>query len=180
MAHVAIVLGNDFEDSEFDTPRTTLLENSHTVEVLGSRAGEIVTGKHGTEYTVDRAARDADPSDYDALVVPGGYSPDHLRTDPETVRFVSAMNERDVPVAAICHGGSLLIEADAVRDRAVTSWPSIRTDLENAGGQWIDDELVVDGHLITSRSPDDLPVFMTALLASLRDLDGAERIALGG
>jgi protease I len=168
MARVAVVLGPDYEDSEYEVPVTTLAEHGHDVEVVGTEKGADLRGKRGdSKAVVELAASDADPSGYDALVVPGGYSPDKLRTDDDVVGFVRDLAARDVPVAAICHAGSLLIEADLVRERRVTSWPSIRTDLVNAGAQWVDDEVVVDGNLITSRKPDDLPAFCDALLERL-------------
>lgn len=165
MARIAIVLASDFEDSEFDTPRTSLLEEGHTVDVIGTETQTELTGKQGdVTYTPDLAIGAADPDVYDALVIPGGYSPDKLRTDAEIVDFVKKVHDRRVPVAAVCHAGSLLIEADVVRGRHVTSWPSISTDLKNAGAQWTDEEVVVDGNLITSRKPDDLPAFTKTLI----------------
>jgi protease I len=168
MAKVAIVLADDFEDSEFETPHTTLLEHGHEVTVVGSREAEEVTGKQGrVTYTIDCAVDQVDPADFDALVIPGGYSPDKLRTDDTVVRFVRGCADQGMPIAAICHAPSLLIEADLVKGRTLTSWPSIRADLANAGAAWMDQEVVVDGNLITSRNPDDLPAFTKALLERL-------------
>ncbi len=168
MARIAFVVGPDFEDSELDVPRRTLAEHGHELVIVGSSASTELGGKRG-EVTVvtDVAASDARPHDVDALVIPGGYSPDHLRTDESVVRFVRDVAARGVPVAAICHAGSLLIEADLVDGRTVTSWPSIRTDLVNAGAAWVDEEVVVDGNLITSRQPDDLPAFVAAIEEAL-------------
>lgn len=164
MASIAFVLADGFEDQEFATPHTSLAEAGHDVEVVGARAGEELTGKRGEiTATADVGIDDADPSDYDALVIPGGWSPDRLRTDSRFVELVRKMVDRDVPVAAICHAGSLLIEADRVEGRTLTSWPSIRTDLVNAGATWVDEEVVRDGNLITSRRPDDLPAFTRAI-----------------
>ena len=168
MSRVAILLGEDFEDSEFDTPLTTLLQSNHEVTVVGPEAGAELHGKKGrVTYTADAGIGDVDPGDFDAVVIPGGYSPDKLRTDQRFVDFVKAQIDADHPVAAICHAGSLLIEADVVRGRTVTSWPSIRTDLLNAGAQWVDQEVVEDGPLITSRKPDDLSAFSKAILARI-------------
>lgn len=168
MSKVAFVLGEDFEDSEFDTPRTALLDNGHEVTVVGVEEGRELTGKRGrVRQAVEVAASDVDASQFDALVIPGGYSPDHLRTDEGVVRFVKGFFDRDKPVGAICHAGSLLVEADVVDGRTVTSWPSIRRDLVNAGAAWMDGELVRDGNLVTSRKPDDLPAFVDALLGVL-------------
>lgn len=170
MSKVAIVLGPDFEDSEFETPRTTLRDNGHEVVVIGTDAESELTGKRGDVTCVpDAAVGDVRPEEFDALVIPGGYSPDHLRTDESMVRFVKAVSDKGRPVAAICHAGSLLIEANVVAGRTVTSWPSIRTDLVNAGAAWMDQEVVVDGNLITSRKPDDLPAFVDTLMAQMED-----------
>lgn len=167
MSKIAFVLADDFEDSEFGTPKATLTDAGHEVDVIGVDTG-VVTGKHGTEVPVTTLAADADPDDYSALVIPGGFSPDHLRTDDDVVEFVRRMAARDVPVAAVCHGPSLLIEAGLVDGRTMTSWPSIRTDLSNAGATVVDEEVVVDGRFISSRNPDDLPAFSTAILDQLR------------
>jgi protease I len=168
MARIAFVLGEDFEDSEFRTPYDGLRRAGHDVDVLGARAGETMHGKRGKEHIkIDAPAAEQDPVSYDALVIPGGASPDHLRTDPGVVAFVQAMVRSGRLIAAVCHGPQLLIEADAVRHRTVTSWPSVKTDLKNAGATWVDREVVVDGKLITSRKPDDLAAFTEAIKAQL-------------
>lgn len=163
MSKIAFVLADDFEDTEFSTPKSALTDAGHDVDVIGTDLG-IVTGKHGTEVSVTTLVTDADPSDYAALVIPGGFSPDHLRTDDHIVEFVQQMAARDVPIAAVCHAPSLLIEAGLVNGRTMTSWPSIRTDLENAGADVVDEEVVIDGQFISSRNPDDLPAFTAAIL----------------
>ena len=168
MAKIAFVLADDFEDSEFKVPYDRIREAGHKVTVIGMEANKEVKGKKGKEKFTPEAAPNAVSADqFDALVIPGGYSPDKLRTDEGIVSFVQKMYGADKPVAAICHAGSLLIEADAVRGRTVTSWPSIRTDLVNAGAEWVDREVVEDGNLITSRKPDDLDAFSQAVLARL-------------
>lgn len=168
MARVAVVLAPDFEDPEFTEPRDALVHAGHTVDVIGTEAGAELTGKRGdASVTTDLAVGDADAGEYDALLVPGGYSPDKLRTDADIVDFVRTVAGADLPVAAICHAGSLLIEAELVDGKRLTSWPSIRTDLVNAGAEWVDEEVVIDGRLITSRNPDDIPAFNTALLDAL-------------
>lgn len=168
MARIAVVLASDFEDPEFTEPRDALVDAGHTVDVIGSEAGKELTGKRGdATVTTDLAVGDADPGEYDALVIPGGYSPDKLRTDADIVGFVRKFGQADVPVAAICHAGSLLIEAELVAGKRLTSWPSIRTDLVNAGADWVDEEVVVDGNLITSRNPDDIPAFNRTLLEKI-------------
>jgi protease I len=178
MANVAILLEDDFEDSEFDTPRTTLLESEHQVTVIGREAGKELHGKKGrVTYTADVGIDEVSADDFDLLVVPGGYSPDKLRTDPRVVGFVRTMHDQGKPVAAICHAGSLLIEANVVRGVTLTSWPSIKTDLINAGATWVDEEVVEHGQFITSRRPDDLPAFARAILDRLGTLAPEEAAA---
>jgi protease I len=168
MARIAFVLGQDFEDSEFRKPYDGLRAAGHIVEVLGAKAGETMTGKQGKEYVrIEAAAADRDPASYDALVIPGGYSPDHLRTDESVVAFVREMVRSGKLIAAVCHGPQLLIEADAVRGKTITSWPSVVTDLKNAGATWVDREVVIDGKMITSRKPADLTAFTDTINANL-------------
>jgi len=167
MAKVAFVLGADFEDSEFKVPYDRIREAGHKVTVVGTETKEV-KGKKGKEkFTPEATPKDVSADQFDAVVIPGGYSPDHLRTDDGIVSLVQKINGADKPVAAICHAGSLLIEADAVNGKRVTSWPSIRTDLINAGARWEDSEVVEDGNLITSRKPDDLDAFCAAILQKL-------------
>ena len=168
MGKVAFVVADDYEDSEFKVPYDRVVEAGHEVTVVGPEAGKEVQGKRGeTSVAVDVAPDAVSHADFDALVVPGGYSPDKLRVDEGIVKFVQGFFQDDKTVAAICHAGSLLVEADAVRGRTVTSWPSIRTDLVNAGAQWVDREVVEDGNLVTSRKPDDLDAFVDAILRRL-------------
>ena len=153
MANIAFVLGEDFEDSEFRKPYDGLRENGHSIDIIGAKAGVTMKGKKGKEEVkIEKAASDVDPASYDALVIPGGYSPDHLRTDAPVVELTQTMFRAGKVIAAVCHGPQLLIEADTVKGRVVTSWPSIRKDLENAGATWVDEEVHVDGKLITSES----------------------------
>ncbi len=166
MSKIAVVLADDFEDVEFSTPKAALVEAGHDVEVIGVECGAVI-GKHGTEVSIDLAVADADPDDYAALLIPGGFSPDHLRTDDDIVAFVASFARSERPIAAVCHAPSLLIEAGVVEGRTMTSWPSIRTDLANAGATVVDQEVVVDGPFITSRNPDDLVAFSTTLVNSL-------------
>ncbi len=143
---------------------------------LGTERGRTLTGKRGqVKVVVDATAAECEPSAFDAVVIPGGYSPDHLRTDAQLIAFLKKFVATGRTVAAVCHGPQLLIEADAVRGRTVTSWPSIRKDLINAGAGWVDREVVEDGNLITSRKPRDLRAFSDAIL---RQLEGSvpERI----
>ncbi len=168
MKRIAIVLAEDFEDEEYTTPAQRLTDQGYELTVIGSAAGRELTGKQGQAVvTVDAQASDAYPDDFAALLIPGGYSPDHLRTDAAVVAFVRGYYATGKPVAAICHAPSLLIEAEIVRSKTLTSWPSIKTDLRNAGAMWVDESVVTDENLITSRKPQDLPEFCTALLAQL-------------
>ncbi len=169
MARIAFVLAQDFEDSEFRKPYDTLREAGHTIDVIGAKQGSV-TGKNGTEKVkIDLTVADVDAREYDALVIPGGYSPDHLRTDKPIVEFVQQMVSSGKLIAAVCHGPQLLIEAEAVKGKQLTSWPSVKKDLENAGAKWVDREVVIDKMLITSRKPADLPAFSAAVLRGLAD-----------
>ncbi len=164
MARIAFVVGDDFEDSEFRTPYDGLKARGHQIDVLGVRAGQSVLGKNGKEKVlIEKAVEDADARSYDALVIPGGYSPDHLRTDAGVVAFVVQMVKSDKLIAAVCHGPLLLVTADAVHGKTMTSWPSVRRELTRAGARWVDQEVVIDGQLITSRTPADLDAFTRAI-----------------
>lgn len=168
MAKVGFIVDEMFEESEFRVPYDALRAAGHDVVVIGSEANAALKGKVGSEtITTDVAVRDVAAEQFDALVIPGGYSPDNLRTDANIVRFTRAFVDAGKPVAAICHAGSLLVEADVVDDRTLTSWPSIMTDLTNAGAHWVDREVVEDGTLITSRKPGDLSAFTAAILRQL-------------
>jgi protease I len=173
MARIAIIADDMFEDSELRQPYDRLREAGHEVVLVGLEAGKQITGKRGKEkLTVERAAQDVSADDFDALVIPGGYSPDKLRTSRAMVAFTRAFVDQEKLVAAVCHAPWMLIEADVTEGRTVTSWPSIRTDLINAGARWVDREVVEDGNLITSRKPDDLPAFSEAILRRLAERAG--------
>ena len=168
---VAILATHGFEQSELEEPKKALEAAGAATEVISPEAGSIRGWKAkdwGAEVAVDRELRAATMHDYDALVLPGGVlNPDTLRTIPEATGFVRAFHEAGKPIAAICHGPWMLVEADIVRGRSITSWPSLRTDARNAGAKWIDAEVVVDAGMITSRKPADLPAFNKALLAAV-------------
>ncbi|HEX4404086.1 MAG TPA: type 1 glutamine amidotransferase domain-containing protein [Polyangia bacterium] len=168
MARVGFIVDDMFEDAEFRVPFERLEQAGHEVVVIGREAGKRLEGEHKKEHvTTARAIRDVTADELDALVIPGGYSPDRLRLDPRMAELTRQIFEAGKPVAAVCHAGSMLIEADIVEDRTVTSWPSIKVDLLNAGAHWVDEPVVEDGTLITSRRPDDLTVFSDAILRQL-------------
>jgi protease I len=160
---VAILATNGFEQSELLQPRRALDEVGADTEVVSLEAGKIRGWNHkewGEEVDVDETLDSVDAQDYDALLLPGGVmNPDTLRTQPAAVAFVKAFFDANKPVAAICHGPWTIIEAQAAKGHKMTSWPSLRTDITNSGGEWVDQEVVVDGNLVTSRKPDDLPAF---------------------
>ena len=168
MAKVAFVMDNVFEDSEFRLPYDRAKEVGHEVVVVGLEKGKQLEGKKGKEkVTTDVGVDEVSPDDFDGVVIPGGYSPDLIRSNESIVSFVRSLYEGKKPVAAICHAGWLLAEADIVKGKTVTSWPSIKTDLINAGANWVDQEVAEDGNLVTSRKPDDLEAFSKTFLAQL-------------
>ena len=160
---VAIVATDMVEQVELVEPRKALDQAGASTELISIRPGEIQGANHhdkADKHKVDRLIEEVDASDYDALMLPGGVAnPDELRTNENVVQFVRDFFEAGKPVAAICHGPWVLVEADVVRGRKVTSWPSVQTDIRNAGGEWVDKEVVVDQGLVTSRKPDDIPAF---------------------
>ncbi|MGH8022972.1 MAG: type 1 glutamine amidotransferase domain-containing protein [Limisphaerales bacterium] len=160
---VAILATDGFEQDELLSPLQALREAQADVKIVSPARDQIKAWKYtdwGQTVKVDVPLEKARPEDFDALLLPGGVmNPDHLRREASAVRFVRSFFESGKPVAAICHGPQMLIEADAVRGRKLTSFASIKTDLKNAGAQWVDQEVVVDNGLVTSRSPDDLPAF---------------------
>ena len=168
MARVAFIVDEMFEDSEFRVPYDRVRDAGHEPVVIGLEAGKKVEGKKGGEtISTDVGIDEVSPEQFEALVIPGGYSPDKIRGHPKMVGFTRTIYESGKPVAAICHAGWMLAEADIVRSKTVTSWPSIKTDLANAGANWVDQEVVEDGNLITSRKPDDLEAFSKALLVQI-------------
>jgi protease I len=165
MVRVAFIVDDLFEDSELRVPLDRVRAAGHEPILVGVQAGKHVHGFKGKEIvTIDRSIHDVSAADFDALVIPGGYSPDRLRVNDRMVELVREMVAANKPVAAVCHGPWMLVEADVLEGRTITSWPSIKTDVLNAGASWIDRDVVEDGNLITSRKPDDLGAFTTALL----------------
>ncbi len=160
---VAILAADMFERVELEKPRKALEDAGADVEIVSIHEGEIKGFDHfdpAKTVTVDRTVEEASPDDYDALVIPGGVgNPDQLRGDENAVAFVRELHDAGKPLAVICHGPWMLVESGVVRGRRVTSWPTLQTDVRNAGGEWVDEEVVVDGTLVTSRKPDDIPAF---------------------
>jgi len=167
-----LVAAEGIEQVELTSPWQAVLDAGGTPHLVSPAAGEVQAYEHldkGRTFPVDRTVAEADVSAYDGLVLPGGVAnPDALRTDAGAVALVRAFFDAGKPVAAVCHAPWTLVEADVVRGRRMTSWPSLQTDLRNAGAQWVDEQVVVDvsgaGPLITSRNPDDLPAFNDALV----------------
>ncbi len=164
MARIAILVEKIYEDLELQYPRLRLKEAGHQVDVVGPKAGETYVGKHGYPQKADKAAADVKASDYALIVIPGGSSPDHMRRSEHMVKLVRDAAAKKIPMAAICHGPWMLCSTDALRGKRCTSFMSIVHDVVNAGGRWVDEEVVVDGNIITSRTPDDLPSFSNAIL----------------
>jgi protease I len=165
---VAILATDGVEQVELEAPRRALDAAGAVTHLIAPNGESIQAMNHdekGSRIPVDRLVADVRPSDYDALVLPGGVSnPDRLRTDLEAVQFVREFMLADKPVAAICHGPWMLVEAGAVAGRTLTSWPSLKTDIQNAGGAWVDEVVKVDDRLITSRKPEDLPRFCATMV----------------
>jgi protease I len=168
MSKVAVIIDDMFEDVEYTEPAEAFRKEGHELIHIGLKEGKEVKGKKkGTKVTIDRSIRDVSPDDFDALLIPGGYSPDRLRADEEAVIFTRKFIDSGKPVFSICHGPQLLISANKVRGRRITGWKSIVQDLKNAGALYEDKEVVVDGNLISSRQPSDLPAFINAALDRL-------------
>ncbi len=170
---VAIVATDGFEQSELIVPLQALQEAGAEVAIIAPKSGEIQGMQHddrGEKVKVDLTLGDANPDDFDALVLPGGVAnPDKLRLEHRAIQFIRSFVENHKPVAAICHGPWTLIDAGGVEGKRVTSWPSLKRDLENAGAEWLDEEVVVDQSLVTSRKPGDLPAFCVKMIEEFAD-----------
>jgi protease I len=170
---VAILMTDGVEQVEYTGPRSFLEEQGAQVTLLSPKAsGEEIQGMNhmdlGDKFRVEMDVRDARPDDFDALVLPGGVAnPDQLRLSTESIGFIREFGLGNKPIAAICHGPWTLIDADLVNGKRMTSWPTLQIDLQNAGAEWTDEQVVVDGKLVTSRKPDDIPAFNQALLSEL-------------
>jgi protease I len=170
---IAFLATDGVEQVELTEPWRAVEQAGGEPELISLESGEIQGFDHhdkGETFPVDRTVADADPGDYDGLVLPGGViNPDILRTDREAMGFVKAVVDQGKPVGAICHGPWSLVETGVVKGRTVTSWPSLKTDVRNAGGTWVDEEIVVDRGLFTSRKPDDLPAFCAKLVEEMAE-----------
>ena len=170
---VLILATDGFEQSELIEPRKLLEQAGIETTVASPKSGQIKGWNHtdwGESVSVDTALDSVEAADFDGLMLPGGViNPDQLRQEDKVIELIEDFNDAGKPIAAICHGPWLLVEADIIDGRTVTGWPSIRTDLENAGGDVVDEEVAIDGNLITSRKPDDIPAFAKALVDALAD-----------
>jgi len=168
MSKIAVIITDMFEDSEYEKPAEAFKKAGHELVHVGLKDGETVRGKReGTPVKIDRPVKGVSVDDFDALFIPGGYSPDKLRVDEDAVKFAKKFVESGKPVLAICHAPQLLITAQVLKGRKITGWKSIVQDIKNAGAKFIDQEVVEDRNLISSRSPADLPAFIEASLKKL-------------
>jgi protease I len=180
---IAILAADGVEEVEYQKPKEAVEQAGASTELISLESGEIQAMNHdinpGSKIPVDKTFADASPDDYDGVILPGGtVNPDNLRQSEDAVKFIQQVFQSGKPVGAICHGPWLLVEADLVRDRTLTSYPSIRTDIRNAGGTVVDEEVVVDQGLVTSRNPDDLPAFCTKLVEEFAE--GKHEVAQAG
>jgi len=177
---VAVLMTDGVEQVEYIGPRTFLEQQGAEVTLISPKAaGEEIQGfnhlQPGDRFKVEMTVKDARPADFDALVLPGGVAnPDQLRLSKEAIGFIRDFGDEDKPIAAICHGPWTLIDDGVAESKHVTSWPTLQTDLRNAGAEWTDEQVVVDGKLITSRKPDDIPAFNQALLKELMVAPGTD------
>ena len=169
MSKIAVLITDMFEDIEYTKPAEAFREAGHDLTLVGLSAGETVHGKkEETPVTIDQAVSDVTVDGFDALFIPGGYSPDRLRAHEAPVEFVRQFVESGKPILLICHAPQLLITAQVLEGRTITGWRSIAQDIRNAGAEYVDQEVVIDDNLISSRNPDDIPAFITASLEKLK------------
>jgi protease I len=170
MSKIAVILDEDFEDSEYQKPADALREAGHQLTHVGlTKDAEIMGKKEQAHAHIDQAVSEASVDEFDALLIPGGYSPDHLRADQNAVRFVKDFVESGKPVFAICHAPQLLITAQVLKGRKITGWKSIIQDIKNAGANFVNEEVVEDRNIISSRSPDDIPAFNNRIIQKLKE-----------
>jgi protease I len=170
MSKILFFIDDGVEEIEFQYPYYRFQEDGFEVEGVGAKAKETYIGKHGIPITSDLSPKDVDIDEYDALVIPGGRAPERMRVNKDLVSIVKAAYEKGKVIAAICHGPQILIEADILRNKKATCYKTVSTDLKNAGATFVDESVVVDGNLITSRFPDDLPNFCLKTLNLLKDV----------
>ncbi|MFB4212306.1 type 1 glutamine amidotransferase domain-containing protein [Shouchella sp. JSM 1781072] len=170
MAKIAVLVTDMVEDVELTDPVRSYEEAGHSVTLLNSNDDNKITGKNGETFKIDKNVNDVKPEDFDALLVPGGFSPDMLRADPKHAEFATHFMKEEKPVFAICHGPQFLVDTDLLKGHEMTSFVSVRKDLENAGANVVDKEVVVSRNLVTSRIPDDIPAFNKASLDMLDKL----------
>jgi len=179
---IAILATDGFEQAELLEPKRNLESAGAITTVIAPKAGQIkgwAEQNWGQSVNVDQTLDEADPNNFDALLLPGGVmNPDKLRMDERAVNFAKAFNDSGKPIGAICHGPWLLVEADVVEGREITSWPSLKTDIENAGGDWVDREVVADNGIVTSRKPADIPAFSQKLIEEIAEGVQANRASL--
>jgi protease I len=168
MSRIAVLMTDMFQDVEYERPADAFSGAGHNLIHVGLRAGAPVRGEHGMTVRIERAVHDVHVSDFDALFIPGGYSPDKLRVDEDAVRFAKEFVDSGKPVFGICHAAQLLITARVLKGRRVTGWKSIIQDIINAGAEYVDAEVIVDRNLVTSRKPEDIPAFSKAALEMLK------------
>jgi protease I len=168
MSKIAIIVTDLFEDVEYTEPVEAFRKAGHEITNVGLKKGETVKGKKkGTPVSIDQSVKEVSAGSFDALFIPGGFSPDQLRVDDDAVKFTGEFMAGNKPVLAICHGPQLLITADVLRGRKITGYKSIIQDIKNAGAEFIDKEVVVDGNLVSSRNPGDIPAFIEESLKKL-------------
>ncbi len=165
---IAILVADDFEDVELTEPREQLTTAGAETFIVGIEAGTTAEGKHGTTVEIEYAAGDLTVGEFDLLMIPGGQAPEKLRLDEGVLGLVRRTDEAGLPIAAICHAALVLASADLLEGRRATSWKGVRDDIANAGAEAVDEPVVVDGNLITSRNPDDIPDFVNAIIEALQ------------
>lgn len=171
MSKIAVIIADLFEDVEYTEPADAFKKAGHKLVHVGLKKDSVVQGKSkGTKVRIDKSVQDVSVGDFDALLIPGGFSPDKLRADEKAAQFSGEFVRSGKPVFVICHGPQLLITADVLRGRKVTGWKSIVQDIKNAGAQFLDQKVVEDGNMISSRQPSDIPDFIEASLRKLADL----------
>jgi deglycase len=179
--HIAILAAEGVEQVELEQPLQAVKDAGAEVDIVSLKDGELQAFQHlekGDTFSVDKTVEHARPDDYDGLLLPGGVAnPDFLRANERAVAFARGFVEQDKPIGVICHGPWTLVEAGVVKGRTLTSWPSLRTDIENAGGTWVDEQVHVDNGLVSSRKPDDLPAFCAKVIEEFAEGRHKQRIA---